>query len=427
MMGQIIYTVFFAVIFPSPLAILPPLMTLPVVAKIAQLLGTQMATRDLMLVLWYFLLNVIIVYVVVYLDRREEESFQELDRLQRRRRRYALTEERNRLLGSRSDAFRDIVGDSPAWEQVIESVRLVAGSDLPILIHGETGTGKERIARSIHRLSPRSGSPFVALNCSVLSAGLAESELFGHEKGAFTSAVNLRRGRFELANGGTLFLDEVGDLPAEVQPKLLRALQEGSFERVGGESTIWSDVRVIAASNVDLSAAVRDGRFREDLYYRLRVFPIELPPLRERGDDVVLLAEDLLVSLREQRYYEGLHLSTAAVECLLAYPWPGNVRELQNVIRRAPLVAGGGRIEPEHLALRGARTGNGASGQIDDAPNVDPSARVVTLDEAMRRHIARALEASSGRIYGDGGAAAMLGVKPTTLQSRMKKLGMRSG
>ena len=346
-----------------------------------------------------------------------------------------LTEERNLLLGSENDALRGVIGSSPEWQRVIESVRIVAGSELPVLIQGETGTGKEQIARAIHRLSARSGSSFVALNCSVLSPGLAESELFGHEKGAFTSAVNRRKGRFELANGGTLFLDEIGDLPAEVQPKMLRALQEGSFERVGGESTIRSDVRVIAASNVDLKAAVREGSFREDLYYRLGVFPIALPPLRERRDDVVTLAEHFLTRLREQRYYEAIHLSDAAVECLLRYAWPGNVRELENVIRRAALVAGGGRVEPEHLALRAAsgqprppHAGDGAPvagstqrGEPADAPDRTP---IPTLDEAMRSHIERALAMTDGKIYGDDGAATILGVRPTTLQSRMKKLGI---
>ncbi|MFW5826221.1 MAG: sigma 54-interacting transcriptional regulator [bacterium] len=352
----------------------------------------------------------------------------------------ALTEERNRLLANRSDVFRDVIGTSPAWEQVLESVRIVAGSDLPVLIHGETGTGKEQIARSIHRLSARSVSQFVALNCSVLTPGLAESELFGHEKGAFTSAVGQRKGRFELANGGTLFLDEVGDLPAEVQPKLLRALQEGSFERVGGERTVHSDVRVIAASHVDLKDAVGTGRFREDLYYRLSVFPVALPPLRERRDDVVLLAEHFLAELREQRHHDGLHLSSDAVDSLLAHSWPGNVRELQNVIRRAALVAGGGRIDPQHLALRaesgagtpgdgastrraGARDARGHAPAAGERTGADPSS-VSTLDDAIRRHIERALAAAGDRIYGAGGAAEILGVKPTTLQSRMKKLGM---
>ena len=342
----------------------------------------------------------------------------------------ALTEERNLLLANRSDVFRDVIGSSPAWEQVLESVRIVAGSDLPVLIHGETGTGKEQIARSIHRLSARSGSQFVALNCSVLSPGLAESELFGHEKGAFTSAVGQRKGRFELANGGTLFLDEVGDLPAEVQPKLLRALQEGSFERVGGERTVHSDVRVIAASHVDLKDAVAAGRFREDLYYRLSVFPVALPPLRERRDDVVLLAEHFLAELREQRYHDGLHLSSDAVDCLVSYDWPGNVRELQNAIRRAALVAAGGRIDPHHLALRadaGSATGGvgatPARGRAPASRDAEP-ASIEPLDEAIRRHIERALAAVGGRVYGEGGAAQLLGVKPTTLQSRMKKLGI---
>jgi transcriptional regulator with GAF, ATPase, and Fis domain len=337
-----------------------------------------------------------------------------------------LTDERNRLLANQSDAFRNVIGASPAWEQVLESVRTVAGSDLPVLIQGETGTGKEQIARSIHRLSPRSDRAFVALNCSVLAAGLAESELFGHEKGAFTSAVSRRKGRFELADGGTLFLDEVGDLPAAVQPKLLRALQEGSFERVGGEATIHSNVRVISASNVDLREAVARGSFREDLYYRLGVFPILLPALRQRRDDVVLLAEHFLAELREQSKYDGLHLSADAVDCLLQYGWPGNVRELQNVIRRAALVAGGGRIDPAHLALRSLGAGSGSAGRAADTHGraTGSAPQIVALDRVIADHIRRALDATGGTIYGPEGAAAILGLKPSTLQSRMKKLGV---
>ncbi len=342
-----------------------------------------------------------------------------------------LTRERNLLLQTKSEHFQDVIGDSSAWQTVLDAARLVAVSDLSVLIQGETGTGKEQIARLIHRLSPRADQQFVALNCSVLSPQLAESELFGHEKGAFTSAYAQRKGRFELANGGTLFLDEIGDLPSELQPKLLRALQEKKFERVGGEKTIYSDVRVIAASHVDLAHAVQEKRFREDLYYRLNVFPIALPPLRERKDDVLLLAEHFLSRLREQSYYADAHLSSQAVDCLQRYQWPGNVREVQNVIRRSALVAGGRRIEPEHLALKTSR-----SHQQDD-----PALTIVSadsgksetekkqetfepLDTVVCAHIKKALQRCNGRIYGKKGAAALLQLKPTTLQSRMKKLGI---
>ncbi len=339
-----------------------------------------------------------------------------------------LTQERNLLLSANSDLFHDVIGESAAWTSVLDSARLVAASDLSVLIQGETGTGKEQIARLIHRLGPRSEKQFVALNCSVLNPQLAESELFGHEKGAFTSAYNRRKGRFELADGGTLFLDEIGDLPAELQPKLLRALQEKKFERLGGEKTLYSNVRVIAASHVDLQQAVQGKRFREDLYYRLSVFPMTLPPLRERKDDVILLAEYFLHSLRKQDYYTGVHLSGQAVDCLLQYRWPGNVRELQNVIRRSALVAGGKRIESRHLALKDScalESGEGHQAaclhEVQETPDKNG---VQPLDRVIREHIEKALHACDGKIYGKNGAAALLGMKPTTLQSRMKKLGV---
>ncbi len=342
-----------------------------------------------------------------------------------------LTRERNLLLQTKSEHFQDVIGGSSVWQTVLDAARLVAVSDLSVLIQGETGTGKEQIARLIHRLSPRADQQFVALNCSVLSPQLAESELFGHEKGAFTSAYAQRKGRFELANGGTLFLDEIGDLPSELQPKLLRALQEKKFERVGGEKTIYSNVRVIAASHIDLGQAVQEKKFREDLYYRLNVFPIALPPLRERKDDVLLLAEHFLSLLRAQPYYADVHLSSQAVDCLQRYPWPGNVREVQNVIRRSALVAGGRCIEPEHLALKpaqpqyqdntvldGVLSGSKKLGPQNEQETIEP------LDAVIRSHISRALQHCNGRIYGKNGAAALLHLKPTTLQSRMKKLGI---
>ncbi len=341
-----------------------------------------------------------------------------------------LTRERNLLLPAKSNLFQDVIGDSAVWQTVLDAARLVAVSDLSVLIQGETGTGKEQIARLIHRLSPRADQQFVALNCSVLSPQLAESELFGHEKGAFTSAYAQRKGRFELANGGTLFLDEIGDLPAELQPKLLRALQEKKFERVGGEKTLYSNVRVIAASHVDLEQAVAEKRFREDLYYRLNVFPIALPPLRQRKDDVLLLAEYFLGQLRQQDYYANVHLSSQAIDNLQRYRWPGNVREVQNIIRRSALVAEGKRIEPEHLALKEPaiqqpeRTGRTALSGDENASS-EKEIRLQPLDELIRSHISRALHLCNGRIYGEKGAAALLEIKPTTLQSRMKKLGIR--
>ena len=332
-----------------------------------------------------------------------------------------LTLERNLLLRSSSVEFRKIIGRSRAWEIVLEQIKTVASSDLPVLIQGETGTGKEQVARTIHDLSSRRDEPFITLNCSALNASLAESELFGHEKGAFTSAVARRKGRFEMADGGTLFLDEIADLPAEIQPKILRTLQEGTFERVGGEATLRCNVRIIAASNKDLRKEVQEDNFREDLYYRLGVFPIFLPPLRERDEDVVLLAEHFLKAAGGT---EGFYNSS--IQALLDYSWPGNVRELQNVIQRALLIARGEPIQPEHLLLENRSAdwkgkevqGNGSYHPVGDG-------EFPTLQEMEKKHIQRALDVSRGKIYGPGGAAELLGMKPTTLQSRMKKQGLR--
>ncbi len=337
-----------------------------------------------------------------------------------------LTLERNLLLNANRDEFRQVIGRSPAWQIVLEQVKTVAASELPVLVQGETGTGKEQTARTVHELSPRSDKPFITLNCSALNASLAESELFGHEKGAFTSALSQRRGRFEMADGGTLFLDEIADLPQEIQPKILRTLQEGTFERVGGEKTLRCDVRIIAASNKDLRMEVREGRFREDLYYRLGVFPVFLPPLRERQEDVVLLAEHFIRELKEKDGHDSLLLHESAADLLLNHPWPGNVRELQNVIRRAALLAGGETILPRHLNLDGGAGPGVCFDPVDDS-EAGRDGRFPTLFEAERAHVRKALELSGGKIYGSGGAADLLDMKPTTLQSRIRKLGLERG
>ena len=328
----------------------------------------------------------------------------------------SLTEERNLLLSADSAKFANVLGESTAWRSVLDSVKLVAGSDVSVLLQGETGTGKEEIARLVHRLSSRENEAFIALNCSTLTPSLAESALFGHEKGAFTDAYNTRKGHFELADGGTLFLDEIGDLPLEIQPKLLRAVQEGSFERVGGERQIKCDVRIIAASHIELQDAVRDRLFREDLYYRISVFPVFLPPLRERENDVLLLAEQFLEKINRKGSGQRIRFSEDAIEYLLTHTWPGNVRELQNAVNRAALLsASGGRILRRHIE-------SGRAGNVTAVAQNAQSGEFQSLDEAMAAHIRKALEASGGRIYGSGGAAELLGLKPTTLQSRMKKL-----
>ncbi len=336
-----------------------------------------------------------------------------------------LTAERNRLLKHDAEAFRDLAGTSQAWLSALDSVKLVAATESPVLLLGETGTGKEEAAKAIHRLSPRSTGPFVALNCSAMPASLAESELFGHEKGSFTDARSLRRGRFELADGGTLFLDEIGDLPLEIQPKLLRALQEGNFERVGGETPVQVDVRIIAATHADLGAAVDAGLFREDLFYRVAVFPLRMPPLRERHGDAVLLAELFASRLRTRAGWGLLSFSEDALRLLETAPWPGNVRELRNAVERAAILARGGEICAAEL-----RAGDWAKGRpapcAKDAACLEGCSETGTgtLEEAERRHISAALERSGGKIYGADGAAQALGLKPSTLQSRMKKLGI---
>jgi formate hydrogenlyase transcriptional activator len=305
----------------------------------------------------------------------------------------------------------DIVGASPALQRALRDVARVAGTDSTVLITGETGTGKERIARAIHEASNRRNRVLVKVNCAALPSGLIESELFGHEKGAFTGALSRRIGRFELADGGTIFLDEIGDLPPELQAKLLHVLQEGEFERVGGTRTLKVDARVIAATNRDLEKAVADDRFRADLYYRLKVFPIHVPPLRERTEDIPLLV----------RYFArmygaklGKRLDTIPQErldALVRYQWPGNVRELGNVIERAAILSRGNELDlSDWLTRPGAQA---------------PPQGILTLDDMQRRHIVEVLKRTGWRVSGAKGAAHILALKPSTLRARMHKLGIR--
>jgi transcriptional regulator with GAF, ATPase, and Fis domain len=341
-----------------------------------------------------------------------------------------LVRERNALFAPGYEPIAGLIGSSGAWLKALEALRLVADTELPVLVLGETGTGKELASRGVHRLSQRAGRPFIAVNCSALAPSLAESELFGHEKGAFTGALATRKGRFELADGGTLFLDEIGDLPMELQPKLLRILQEGSFERVGGERSIRVDVRIVAATHVDLAKAVSDGNFREDLYYRLSVFPVLLPPLRERTGDALLLAERFLEDIRLRPGFSGLRLSEDAALALDRAPWPGNVRQLRNAIERAAILSRGESIRREHLALQAARPGQALPAHSPAArpsPSRESGARPpLSMHDAQSQAIREALAHSRGKIYGPGGAAEALGLKPSTLQSRMKKLGIKA-
>jgi Nif-specific regulatory protein len=317
--------------------------------------------------------------------------------------------------------FGAIVGESPALRAVLGRVEQVATTSSTVLLRGETGTGKEMVARAIHLCSERAERPFVAVNCAALPSELLESELFGHEKGAFTGAVAQRKGRFELADGGTLFLDEIGDLPMEVQVKLLRVLQEREFERVGGSSSIKVDVRLISATNRDLEGMVEAGRFRQDLYYRLNVFPIELPPLRERGDDVLLLAEHFLEKFARQNRRSPLALEPDARAALVTYPWPGNVRELQNALERAAIMARGETLSAAELDF-GARAPRPAAAPARTPASPSPAAPGTPLrarlHEEERQAILRAIEGSGGNI---AAAARALGVNRSTLYFRIKK------
>jgi formate hydrogenlyase transcriptional activator len=304
--------------------------------------------------------------------------------------------------------FEEIVGQSPQLRRLLKEVETVAPTDATVLIQGETGTGKEVIARSIHNLSRRRDRTFVKINCAAIPTGLLESELFGHERGAFTGAIAQKAGRFELAHQGTLFLDEVGDIPFDLQPKLLRALQEQEFERLGSTRTLRVDVRLVAATNRNLAQMVADGQFRSDLYYRLNVFPVQMPPLRERREDIPLLVRYFVqkYALRMEKNIQTV--SSEALQALTDYAWPGNIRELENLVERAVILSRGPVLQ---VSLDGLR------------PVADtPSARPQTLDAADRDHIVRALDEANWVLGGPSGAAARLGLKRTTLQSKMRRL-----
>jgi formate hydrogenlyase transcriptional activator len=326
--------------------------------------------------------------------------------------------------------FEEIVGDSPALKRALAQVELAAPAGTTVLLLGETGTGKELFARAIHNLSPRRDRTFVKVNCAAIPSGLLESELFGHERGAFTGAINQKIGRFELADRGTLFLDEVGDIPLELQPKLLRVLQEQEFERLGGNKTQRVDVRLVAATNQDLSKLVAERAFRSDLFYRLNVFPIQIPALRERAEDI-----PLLVSYFVQRFSRSLnkaveYIPAEAMEALTHYSWPGNVRELENLIERAVLLSPGKELrvplsELKSAALAATTGVDSSASSTSFTSAASLTSPISTLEEAERQHILRALKQTQWRIAGPRGAANILGMKRTTLQARMRKLGIR--
>jgi formate hydrogenlyase transcriptional activator len=325
-----------------------------------------------------------------------------------------LSEEKHYLELELQRDFREIVGSSPALRRVLQAVKTVASTDTTVLLLGETGTGKELFARAIHQLSPRCDRTFVRTSVAALPANLLESELFGHEKGAFTGAAASRAGRLEVANRGTLFLDEVGDIPTELQPKLLRVLQEREFERLGSNRTQKVDVRIVAATNRDLERMSEAGSFRSDLYYRLSVFPITIPPLRERAADIPALARHFAAQHARRLGRAVPEIPDAVGDALMRWKWPGNIRELQNVIERAVLLSPGATLVLQAQDLQ-PRTPRASS---------TPKPRA-TLQDTERETILHALRESGGVIAGPAGAAARLGLRRTTLQSKMQKLGIR--
>ena len=355
--------------------------------------------------------------------KTEEEKSQAYQEICRLRNRLELENEYLQKEVSELQTFGGFVGQSPALQNILRQIEMVAPTDASVLITGESGTGKELIAHEMHKRSDRSTRRMIRVNCASIPRELYESEFFGHVKGAFTGAVRDRAGRFELANEGTLFLDEVGEIPLELQSKLLRVLQEGTFERVGDERTRNTDVRIIAATNRDLKLEVEEGRFREDLYYRLNVFPIEVPPLRKRRDDVPLLAAHFLELTARKLNHPKPKLSQANMHQLQGYDWPGNVRELQNVIERAIITSQSGRL---HFDLPAGKTAREVPASTPRSN--DPGEKILTFEEIReldRNNIIAALKQTGGKVFGKGGAAELLDTRPTTLTSRIKRMGLK--
>jgi formate hydrogenlyase transcriptional activator len=320
--------------------------------------------------------------------------------------------------------FAQIIGKSPALRKVLQRVEIVAPTDSTVLIYGETGTGKELIARAIHELSPRKTKAFVKLNCAAIPTGLLESELFGHEKGAFTGAIAQRIGRFEVANGGTIFLDEIGEIPLELQTKLLRVLQEREFERLGSSRTLQTDARLIAATNRDLEAMVSEQQFRSDLFFRINVFPLHVPPLRERSGDIPLLVRHFTQQLARRMQKAIDSIPSATMDALCRYHWPGNIRELQNVIERAVILSAGPELNLDVTDLMAAKLSPVEQREVPPNSASGRGLRAV-LDETERQQILKALAQCNGVVAGPRGAAALLGMKRSTFQIRMRKLGIK--
>lgn len=329
----------------------------------------------------------------------------------------------------REREFSQIVGNSAALECVLAEVQRVAPTDSTVLVRGETGTGKELIARAIHNISSRCGHPFVKLNCAAIPFELLESELFGHEKGAFTGAVTQKVGRFELADRGTLFLDEIGDLPLALQPKLLRVLQEQEFERLGGLHTHRINVRLVAATHHDLACMVARNEFRSDLYYRLNVFPVRVPPLRERQEDIPQLILHFVEVFSRRMGKQIEQIPACTMDAFSRYNWPGNVRELQNLIERAVILSDNGILPNPLSTLEASRTDNPTAALHSRTGSPPAPPEVILTDrecrEFERANLLKALQRAEGRIYGEGGAAELLGLNPTTLASRLRALKIR--
>lgn len=353
------------------------------------------------------------------IEEEQANAFEEINRL---RKQLELENEYLHEEVRELQAFGNIIGNSLALQHILRQIEMVAPTDANVLITGESGTGKELIVHEIHKRSPRASRPLIRVNCASIPRELYESEFFGHVKGAVTGAVKDRVGRFELANGGTLFLDEVGEIPLDLQSKLLRVLQEGTFERVGDEKTIQSDVRVIGATNRHLKTEVDSGTFREDLFYRLNVFPIVMPPLRERKEDIPALAGHFLKLAQEKFNRAGIHVSKANLLTLEHYDWPGDIRELQNVIERAVIIAQANRLVfdlPKSPKNRNVVPPN----QI-----ADTSGTVLTFDDLKqfeRQNILNALNSANWKIFGKNGAAELLGIPPTTLTTRIQRMGLK--
>jgi len=309
-------------------------------------------------------------------------------------------------------SISEIIGQSLPMQQVFEQINLVKDTDTNILIQGETGTGKEVVARALHEQSIRKEAPLIKVNCASLPKELIESELFGHEKGAFTGALQQRIGKFELADGGTLFLDEIGELPMELQPKLLRAIQEKEFERLGGHKTIKVKARIVAATNIDLQEAMEAGTFRADLFFRLSVFPITLPPLRERDEDIALLAQHFVTVFGQKLGKEGLYINKSVLQALKNYDWPGNVRELSNVIERSVLLTQQKSLQLAMETQRAQKVRTGSTFKFQ------------TLQEAETEFLMQTLLRCNGKVRGKGGAAEKLDIPPSTLEYRMKRAGI---